>query len=365
MKVAVIGAGVAGLSCVHELERYGIEPVVFEQRHRPGELFDHCAVTLEIFTRPYDPLAYMREEFNINIRPIHNLNTIIMKSPEKSTTVKGNLGYLFLRGHDPASAETQLYHSIKSKVCFNTLADYSRLAREYDYVVVANGNYDVTRTLGLWSNIYDTYLIGGTVLGDFDLNSMIMWINTRYAKTAYAYLCPMEKKRAFLGLVAPNSTPDRAREYWKLFWEMEKHPWELVYEVNVQHVAGYVYPHQVENILLAGIAGGFLEPFLGFGLFSSAQSGVLAGRAIATGEKYEDLLLQLKEDMKHSLVFRELFANLDNAGYDRLMTVLGTPGIKQFVYNTNIDLVRMTTAVVGKIQKYLFKNNTTPGKGGQ
>ncbi len=360
MRVAVIGAGIAGLACVHELERYCIEPVVFEQKKRPGELFDHCAATLELFTRPYDPMEYLECDFNITIKPLQTLNTIIMHSPSRKETVKGNLGYLMLRGQHEPSAETQLYSSIKSKVYFNTRADYSQLAREYDHVVVANGQHDITRTLGLWSTLYQTHIIGANVLGEFDVNTLLMWINTRYAKSAYAYLVPIEKNRAFIGLVAPNSTPDQAREYWKLFWEIEKHPWDIVFETMLEHISGLVYPHQVKNILLAGSAGGFLEPFLGFGMLSSLQSGVLAGRAIATGKKYEELLLQLKEDMKHSLVFRELFANLENAGMDRLVAALGTPGIKQFVYNTNIDLIRMTTAVVGKIQKYL---NTTNREG--
>jgi len=353
MRVAVIGAGVSGLACVQELERYGIEPVVFEQRHRAGELFDHCAASLEIFTRPHDPLEYLQKEYNLHIRPIGKIKSIVMNSPSKTVRVDGNLGYYFLRGHDPASAETQLYDGIRSKVHFNTRADYSELAREFDYVVVANGQYDIARTLGVWSNIYEPYLIGANVIGDFDISSLVMWLNTSYAKTAYAYLAPMEKNRAFLGLVVPNATPDQTREYWKLFWEIEKHPWELVYEVIVQHVAGFVYPHQVGNILLVGSAGGFIEPFLGFGMLASIQSGTLAGRAISTGKKYEDLVQQQKEDMKHSLVFREMINGASNVDMDRLIAFLGKPGIKQFIYNTNLDFARWTTGIVGKIGRYL------------
>lgn len=352
LKVAVIGAGVAGLACAHELEMHGIKSSVFEQKNKAGDLFDHCAATLELFTRPYDPLEYMKNEFNITIKPLQTLKSIIMKSPSKTVTIQGKLGYLFLRGQNSPSIETQLQSSIKSTIYFNNRGDYARLAREYDYVVVANGQQDVSRTLGLWSTVFPTHLMGANILGEFDLDTMIMWINTRFAKSAYAYLTPIEKNRAFLGLVVPNSTPDQTREYWKLFWETEKHPWDIVFEAMVEHISGFVYPHQIENILLAGTAGGFLEPFLGFGLLSAAQSGVLAGRSIATGKKYEELLQQLKEDMKHSLTFRDIFANLGNAEMDRLVAVLGTPGIKQFIYNTNIDLIRATTAVVGKLKRY-------------
>ncbi|ACV63704.1 Dehydrogenase (flavoprotein)-like protein [Desulfofarcimen acetoxidans DSM 771] len=353
MRVAVIGAGISGLACVHELERHGIEPAVFEQKHRSGELFDHCAATLELFTRPYDALDYLQSKYNLHLRPISKIKRIIMNVPTKTVPVKGdNLGYFFLRGHDPVSIETQLFESIRSKVNFNFRADYAELARQFDYVVVANGQYDISRTLGIWSNTYETYLIGAIVIGDFDLNTLVMWLNTRYAKSAYAYLAPLEKNRAFLALVVPYSTPEQAREYWKLFWEIEKHPWEIVYEVMVQHIAGFVYPHQVGNILLVGVAGGFLDPFLGFGVLASLQSGALAGRAVATGKKYEDLLRQLKEDMKHSLAFRQLLKGVDNSDLNRLVSLIGKPGIKQFIYNTNIDFARWGTELIGRVEKF-------------
>jgi len=36
MRVAIIGAGLAGLSCAHELERYGVSPVIFEKNSYIG-----------------------------------------------------------------------------------------------------------------------------------------------------------------------------------------------------------------------------------------------------------------------------------------------------------------------------------------
>ncbi|MFZ5644034.1 MAG: NAD(P)-binding protein [Bacillota bacterium] len=358
MKVAVIGAGAAGLSCAHELERHGITPEIFEQRHRPGELFDHAAAVLEIFTRPNDPLKDLKKNYYLELKPIGKIKKIIMKTPQKKSVVKGDLGYFIMRGGDPTSVESQLYRAIKSKITTNTRVNYTDIYKKYDYVVVANGGYDMSRNQGILTTVFPAKLIGGTVIGDFDMDSLIMWLDTRYSKSAYGYLAPMEKRRAFLGLVVPESSVNEARDKWKLFWEMESHPYDQVNEIIIEHNAGFVYPHQVGNLLFAGIAGGFQEPFLGFGLSSAIKSGVLAGRAIASGKIYEDLLVQLKEDMKHSLIFREMMNTADNKDYDRLVSAIGKPGIKQVTYNTNIDFVRMGSAVIAHAKNAASKLKT-------
>ncbi len=358
MKVAIIGAGPSGMACAHELERHGISPVIFEQRHRPGDPYDHSAAVLQLFTRPYDPVDLLRKKFHLDLQPFERIRKITMKSPRKKVLVKGNLGYFFMRGTSPESVESQLYSKIRAGVTADTRADYLELSGQFDYVVVANGGYDVSRSEGVWSLVIPTNLVGGTVIGDFDPTEMVMWIDTRYSRSSYAYLCPMGKNRAFLGLVVPESTADEARQKWKLFWEMERHPYEQISEVVVEHSAGYVYPHQVGKLLFVGIAGGFKEPFLGFGLMSAVKSGVLAGRAIATGQRYEDLLDQIKKDMEHSLVFRKLLNKADNRDYDRIMAVLSVPGLKQLIYNTNIDVVRIASASVAFLNSISerFKN---------
>lgn len=345
IKVAVIGAGLSGLACAHELERHGIFPVIFEKRHRPGDLFDHSGAILEILTRPRDPAAILKKDYNLHLRPLSAIKSITMNSPRKKATVRGNLGYFFMRGHSPKSVENQLYAKLKSRLVSSTSADWAALSRQFDFVVVANGSADISREAGVWTAIYPAKMVGGTVIGDFfDPTNMKMWIDTRYAKTAYAYLTPIDQKRAFLALVAPECTVEEIRRRWKLFWEIEGFSYTQINEVIVEHNAGFVYPHQVGNVLFVGIAGGFLDPFLGFGALTALKSGVLAARAIAEGKRFEDLLLLLRDDLKHARVFREQFNRLQNRDYDLLMAALGIPGLKQLIYNTRLDVMAVASS---------------------
>lgn len=76
------------------------------------------------------------------------------------------------------------------------------------------------------------------------------------------------------------------------------------------------------------------------------ESGVLAARSIITGQKYENLLFRLKQDMQHSLVLRNLFNKAQNDDYDRILKFIAVPGLKHLVYNTNIDVLRIGTVAI-------------------
>ena len=78
MKVAIIGGGLAGLACAHELEAHGISPTIYERNSFIGEAFPHVGAVLDIVMRPYgDPLAYLKNAFGIEFNPLNKVKTII------------------------------------------------------------------------------------------------------------------------------------------------------------------------------------------------------------------------------------------------------------------------------------------------
>jgi len=343
MKVAVIGAGLSGLACALTLERYGITPAVFEARAKSGELFPHVGGFLQLMNRPvHDQVLLLRRRFHLPVVPLAPLKRIDMHTPNVSKSVTGRLGYFIQRGQDENSLESIFAAHLRTPVFYNHHADWRTLARHYDYVVVADGQPTVPRILGCWQDLLQTRVRGAIVLGDFDPHTLIMWLNTRYARNTYAYLTPANNKRASLVLIVNDATRDEAEHNWKLFWEVEKFSYTILQEFSIEHTSGSVYPHQVGNILLTGNAGGFIEPFLGFGQLAALRSGVYAGRAIAEGRSYPRLVRDLHQEVLRNMAFRRILSTLTNEDYDRLVAAVTLPGIKQLIYNTNLDILPAT-----------------------
>ena len=103
--------------------------------------------------------------------------------------------------------------------------------------------------------------MGSTVLGSFDPNAMMMWLNTEYAGSSYAYLTPFNRKSASLVLIVSNAKREEMGYYWKKFWQIEGFDYRVASLWDLEHVSGYVYPHQVGNILLWVIQADFRSLF--------------------------------------------------------------------------------------------------------
>ncbi|GAB6158234.1 NAD(P)/FAD-dependent oxidoreductase [Desulfotomaculum varum] len=342
MRIAIIGAGVSGLACAHELERLGLAPDIFEERPRCGELFPHVAGILQLMHRPVrDPLVWLEKDYFIKINPLAAWKKITMHAPKvKGVARSGKFGYFVERGQSHRSLETQLANSLRSRIHFNCRADYSALAREYDYVVVATGNRHIPATLGIWKDIFSTKVRGAVVQGKFDPEELIMWVNNDYARGAYAYLTAFNTTRASLVLIYANAKPDEIEEHWSTFLKKENLNYHIEENFLLEHVSGTVYPHQVGNVILIGTSGGFMESFLGFGTVSSLRSGVLAARAIKQNRSFTEMVNELDLEMRRSVRLREIINTMDNNDYDRLVATATFPVIKQLIYNTNFPVLK-------------------------
>lgn len=344
--VAIIGAGLSGVSCAHELMRYGIIPTIFEKTATVGGKLDFPVAVLKMFNVPSkDPVKHLKKHYNINVKPFSEINEFTMKGPTKSLTVRANLGLIFRRPPYSDSLESQIVKDYDPPVTFNTFAKASDLKNSFDYVVVATANMLDTMELGLFDILFDSHVRVATVTGRFKPGCVTLWFNTEYAKKAYAYLIPVDAKEARFALIVDNITRNELEHYWKEFFAIEDFPYKIVSTRDVEHRAGVVDPVQKDNILLTGNAGGFLDNVLGFGSMGAIVSGVTAARSIACGLDYTRMVKPFTEDIKKKNDFRKVINTFENKDFDRLITLLGLPGINHLIYHNPFFTITQGTAL--------------------
>ena len=149
MEVAIMGAGMSGLSCAITLEKYGIKPTIFEKRSRVGDRFVNAEAMFSILNRPNkQSIPYLGEKFNINLKPTSEVEKLFIHSKNEIGTIKGKLGYTNVRGRYENSYESQLEKQIKCNINFNSTHEYEQLCKDFEYVVLATGDGEYASQLG-------------------------------------------------------------------------------------------------------------------------------------------------------------------------------------------------------------------------
>lgn len=357
MKIAIIGAGPSGLACAIECERLGIIPDVFERDKSIGWIWPSITVNLNLFDQDMGDINnYLYNKFGIDLLPLHKCKSFTLKSPNKETRVEGKLGYFFARGKDPNSIENQLLNKLeKTPVHYNSPADYKELAKKYDYVVVATGIDTTAKELDVWEQKGLVHMYGGLAVGKFSKGTSTLYFNTEYAGTGYARVTPYNSTQAIVKVYNFDCKQSNVDSLFTKFLEIENltHLQFLFKLTPPMFSVGKVKKFQVGNVLLTGRAAGLTERLVGVGASFAIASGVYAARAMIKGKDYDTLITPLQEHIENISAFRDAMKNIDNDGFDRAISMLGTPGIKQAIYNTGINFTDMGGLILKNINKLL------------
>jgi len=333
MKVAIIGAGISGLSCAFELKKYGIIPTIYEKKSYIGDGLEFTVSNLRMFDSFLGtPMNYFERNYGLKIQPLNPLKEIIMFGPNSKVTIKANAGNTFYKGTDEKSLENQIYSLVNIPITFDTHVNALDIKDDFDYVVVANADCSVAKELGIFKQTFNAHSRIATVIDSFNPHSIIMWMNIHYAKQGYSYLLPYNRQKATLVLSVNNITHRELEFYWNEFLAKQELNYTIVETRDVEHNLGFVYPANVDNIYLVGNAGGFMDSFLGFGTIGGIESGILAGRSIAKGQDYNKAITPLYNKMKLLGEWRKLLNGFDNKDLDRIISFLGLPGIRHLAY---------------------------------
>lgn len=168
-----------------------------------------------------------------------------------------------------------------------------------------------------------------------------MWLNHNLAPQGYAYLLPFGHKLTSIAIPTPHDIVDW-KQLWSNFLDQLDFEFRIKDTFQIDHYEiGQVKTQQFNNTYLIGHAGGSIMPFLGFGQFSSIESGILVSQAIIEGENYNKLTNRLKKDYKVSLKLRKLFAKMSNDQYDKLVRVLNNQTVKKMFLQRKINLAKI------------------------
>lgn len=325
MKVAIMGAGLSGLTCAIMLERHGISPTIFEHRTKVGDRFINGEAFLSLLTRPVnDAFQYFSDEFQLFLKPTSPIQSIIINSENEKAEIKEQLGFINIRGRHHLSLENQLAQQVKGEIVFNSTYSYEDLLEEYTHVILATGDASHAMKLKNFREDVSVTLKGATVEGSFDRFTVIVWLDTTLAPQGYAYLLPFSDTEANIVIAYPDLPEvkeEMIAEFWRRFFHRVckelNQSMKITDQFQVKNYSiGICKSARIGNTFFTGSCFGSAMPFLGFGQFEAILTGIYAAYDLCGFGKYVEYTNPLKKGYDYSLTLRRGMENLSNEKFD-------------------------------------------------
>ncbi|GGD14306.1 NAD(P)-binding protein [Pontibacillus salipaludis] len=350
MKIAIIGAGLAGLSCALTLEKHGHTADIFEQRKELGLKYDIAELMTPILHAPIkDAVKFFSETYDIHLKPASHVQKIYVHSEKESAYVEGKIGFSNMRGKYKESYEKQLAQQLEhSKIYYDSHANYENISKEYTHVVVATGDPRDTQQIQPYDVAFPSAFAGAIVKGDFVRNEVHTWFNNDFAPKGMGYLIPHSNTQATLVIVYPQY-----KEEWLLkrdeFWDkmVKEASCTLNQEIMIEkeftiddYMIGKCRYPRIGNTFFVGNCFGAITPFLGFGQTGSLLTGIYAAQDICGLGDYETLCKPLLKDYDDSLVLRRGIERLSNHQLDLVTKSLHNSMIRKVVTQPNMGVLK-------------------------
>ncbi len=362
MDVAILGAGLSGLSCAIELEKYGVEPVIFEKRSCVGDRFVNAEAMFSILNRPVkDSLGYLADRYKINLKPIDEVTGLVIHSKNEMSTIEGDIGYTNIRGRHEDSFECQLARQVKSKINFHSCSEYQEVVRDFEHVVLATGDGEYALQQYNYRCDLTCSIKGATVEGTFTTNMPHVWFNYEILPKGYAWMIPYSNKEANVVIAYPDYPEAEIYDVdkmWNIFFDLACKDLNqnliITDRFQISHYIMGICEHaKIGNTYFAGNCFGALSPGLGFGQFASILTGVYAAMDICGIDKYDELVKPLFENYDHSLTLRRFLEKQDDDSFDKLVKSSNLKSIDKLISHifgtdSSFDLLKWITPFLHK-----------------
>ncbi|WP_160671854.1 NAD(P)/FAD-dependent oxidoreductase [Clostridium sp. C8-1-8] len=360
MEVAIIGAGLSGLSAALTLERYGVQPTIFEKEDYVGYKFFNTEAMFSILNRPSkDCIESIKKEVGIKLEPIDIINKLIIFSKNERGSIEGGIGYSNIRGRIEKSYEKQLEKQLTSKILFNSTEDYAYICKNFEKVILATGDGEYASRLGNFRSDLTCTIKGAIAKGSFHTDTAYVWFDYDLIPKGYGWLIPYSDKEANLVIAYPdypNNIKLDLGHMWEEFCNVVQSTLNQSLKINeafeiTRYMMGVSGKPKIDDTYFVGNCFGALLPGLGFGQFASIITGTYAAYDICKVGVYEELVKPFYETYNHSLVLRRYLESLDNEKLDVAIKNLDNKFLDGIIdkicsNNSGVDILKILTPLM-------------------
>ncbi|SFL73352.1 NAD(P)/FAD-dependent oxidoreductase [Salibacterium qingdaonense] len=348
MRIAIMGAGLSGLSCALMLEKHGISADIFEKRSRVGDRFVNGEAFMSFLTKPIDDVVrYLSEEFHLYVKPASAISCLTFYSGRQKAVIEAHSGFITLRGRHRHALEQQLAEQVSSPVHYHSERTYESLQQDYTHVILATGDASYAANLRNFQEYLSVSLKGAIIEGNFERDHVRIWLDNNIAPQGYAYLLPISSTKANLVMAYPDTSAgskEQTEKRWQLLLEAASQALQQSLPINDQfqiknYKIGMCCSPRIGNTFFTGNCFGSIMPFLGFGQLESILTGIYAAFDLCGYGRYEEFTKPLRKSFHDSMVLRQGMETLNNDGFSFIVKQLNT-SVGKRLFSSNVNVMR-------------------------